>query len=809
MKRKLILSGLFLGFFCFTSFGQQLTPVKRDLQLLKSTPTLELQTPNLEQVRQEDEVNDRNGMLYRIGVFGYTEITTQNSGTWTTDADGNKVWQLHVKYEGAEALSFLFQTFKIYGGTTVDIFDNNGKRLHKTYTVADVLDHYQQNMALCFGDEMTMQITEPAGTQSSEILIDRVVYNYRSTGNPNAEKINESDACEVNVNCSPVGDSWQDEKRGVARIYVVDSQGAGWCSGNLVNNTSLNCKPYFLTALHCGVSTSASNSNQWRFYFRYESPNCNNPSSAGTLDDYYITGCVRMANSNDGGGDSGSDFLLVQLGSLANESTTITTLKSTNFNAYWSGWDANNTAVTGGAGIHHPAGDIKKISTFSGTTVSSAWNGNGLQSHWRLAWTANSNGYGVTEGGSSGSPLFNSAGRQIGTLTGGGSYCNQQSSPDYYGKLSYHWTSNGTPANEQLKTYLDPTNTGLMVLDGSSDPCTAVSAPPVANFVGNPTTVNTGGTVQFTDQSTNSPTSWSWSITPGSGWAYAGGTSASSQNPQVTFTVNGQYTVSLTATNSFGSDNETKTNYITVTSATNPCTATTTECDEFLQNITLNTINNTTACTNYTLYPGTTLTKGQQYTLTFMPQVGTSVGNFYTDDQFGAWIDYNGDLDFSDVGEQIALSTGSSSGFVNSFTFTVPTGAIVGSVKMRCRLHYSGTDVGEGTIDPCGTYTYGEVEDYTIALVASSTNGVDDMGIFEAVTAYPNPASQDLSVDLSSVSGTDVTVELLDISGKLIAAQPQVQGNIAHFDLSRVAQGTYQVRLTSAGTQRMLRVVKL
>ena len=74
--------------------------------------------------------------------------------------------------------------------------------------------------------------------------------------------------------------------------------------------------------------------------------------------------------------------------------------------------------------MHHPSGDIKKISTYSSNLNTSGWNGNGVQSHWRVYWTSNSNGHGVTEGGSSGSPIFRANGRIMGTLTGGGSYCN-------------------------------------------------------------------------------------------------------------------------------------------------------------------------------------------------------------------------------------------------------------------------------------------------------------------------------------------------------------------------------------------------
>jgi Zn-dependent metalloprotease len=84
-------------------------------------------------------------------------------------------------------------------------------------------------------------------------------------------------------------------------------------------------------------------------------------------------------------------------------------------------------------------------------------------------------------------------------------------------------------------------------------------APPVANFSGNPTTVLVGSNVAFTDLSTNAPTSWSWTFT--------GGTPSTStaKNPTITYNTLGTYTVSLTATNSFGSDSETKTGYITVT----------------------------------------------------------------------------------------------------------------------------------------------------------------------------------------------------------------------------------------------------
>jgi hypothetical protein len=457
--------------------AQRKTLISKPFDNIKTIPSMSLETPDLTQIMLEDDEREKNGELYRIGRSIPSNINPIFSGEWKINNDGSRTWNLRVKATGAEALSFLFSKFELYGQTTFEIRNTDGYIVHKPMTAEDVMSHKMQNAALCFGDDLVLILNEPANTQASDISIDRVIYNYRSTGNPNATKINESDPCEVNINCSPVGDSWQDEKDGVARIYIVEGNSAGWCTGSLINNTAQDCKPYFLTALHCGVNTSANNMNNWRFYFRYESPNCNNPNSAGSLDDHYVTGCLRIADSDDGGGNSGSDFLLVKLGNNNNETSVVNTLKSSSFSGYWNGWKAATSSTQGGAGIHHPAGDIKKISTFNGTTQSTSW-GSAGGSHWQMSWSSNSNGHGVTEGGSSGSPLFNNSGLIVGTLTGGSSFCNNPTSPDLYGKMSYHWTSNGTANNERLKPWLDPTNSNVTTLIGSYDPCSGTGPGP-------------------------------------------------------------------------------------------------------------------------------------------------------------------------------------------------------------------------------------------------------------------------------------------------------------------------------------------
>jgi len=81
--------------------------------------------------------------------------------------------------------------------------------------------------------------------------------------------------------------------------------------------------------------------------------------------------------------------------------------------------------------------------------------------------------------------------------------------------------------------------------------------PPVANFSGNPTSGTAPLNVAFTDQSTNSPTSWSWN--------FGDSSTSTAQNPSHSYAA-GTYTVSLRATNAYGYDDEVKTNYITATS---------------------------------------------------------------------------------------------------------------------------------------------------------------------------------------------------------------------------------------------------
>lgn len=97
-----------------------------------------------------------------------------------------------------------------------------------------------------------------------------------------------------------------------------------------------------------------------------------------------------------------------------------------------------------------------------------------------------------------------------------------------------------------------------------------VGAAPVADFSAASTNACEGTSIVFTDNSTNTPTGWTWSVSPSTGVTFVNGTSASSQNPEISFANDGAYDVTLTASNGLGSDVETKTSYISIDPAVTP-----------------------------------------------------------------------------------------------------------------------------------------------------------------------------------------------------------------------------------------------
>ena len=205
---------------------------------------------------------------------------------------------------------------------------------------------------------------------------------------------------------------------------ILTSGGSRICTGSLVNNASQDLTPYFLTANHC-----LGGNNSWIFMFNYESPSCSNQNGPTNMT---LSGSSLLANS------SSSDVALL----LLNESPP------ENYNVHFAGWDVSGNTPSIPVGIHHPSGDIKKIS-FDYDNASNSGN----------YWDVDSWDDGTTEPGSSGSPLFDGqTHRIIGQLYGGVASCTNFGY-DTYGKTSVSW-------NLGLSEYLDPNNLGLNFIDG-------------------------------------------------------------------------------------------------------------------------------------------------------------------------------------------------------------------------------------------------------------------------------------------------------------------------------------------------------
>jgi PKD repeat protein len=291
---------------------------------------------------------------------------------------------------------------------------------------------------------------------------------------------------------------------------------------------------------------------------------------------------------------------------------------------------------------------------------------------------------------------------------------------------TYHGTTGPgtvTASNASGALTFNFTSDVSVLADGwsASISCYSTTVPPVANFSASSTTPPISSTVNFTDLSDGFPTAWSWSFNP-STITYTNGTSSISQNPQVIFNELGLYDVTLTATNAYGSDGETKFDYINVINCTYCPAGSGNGSEEWIANVTFNTINNSSSAgTGYTDYSGicTTVTPGVTY------PVSVSCGSIGSwTEHIWVFIDWNQNCDFLDAGESTDLGQITGPGVLTG-NITVPLGAVSGSTRLRAMLKFSSDPT------PCElNYSYGETEDYCIT-VPSQTLYIDVTAFLE------------------------------------------------------------------------------
>ncbi len=220
----------------------------------------EFPKPDLDKIAIEDGENEKNGTPYRYAVSIPVNFNIENSGTWTNLPDGSRIWRLKLKSSNALALGVYYDDFWLPPKGKLYLYDEAQTQVIGAFT--EFNNHHTGLFAteLIQGETVTLEYFEPCHSERSEesnldepdkaiISISEIAYAYRGI-NFYLKNI-KSDTCEVNINCSPEGDNWQDEKRGVARISIKIGSNYFLCSGSLINNVYQDCSPYFLTADHC------------------------------------------------------------------------------------------------------------------------------------------------------------------------------------------------------------------------------------------------------------------------------------------------------------------------------------------------------------------------------------------------------------------------------------------------------------------------------------------------------------------------------------------------------------------------------
>lgn len=458
------------------------------------------------------------------------------SGTWNRVAAGHFVWRVLLEVPSAKALNVYFTNFNLNIKEQLFIYSDNMKRILGAFTAQNNGDYF--TTGLIAGSRIIVEL-------NTSKKIDRLPFRFYQLGVVLQQERGFGDAgsCEVPVNCNE-GLEWQHQKRGVARILVKQSSSLFWCTGSLVNNTRNDGKPYFLTANHCGQGSSADDYSQWVFDFDYESPDCSRP--VNEPDNITFTGAQLVANGITPR-TTNSDFKLL----LLNEEVP------DEYHLFFNGWDRSGDVPQHGVVIHHPSGDIKYVSTYTNPAVSSFYYGaeNSAGSFWKVYWSETENGYGVTEGGSSGSPLFNQDRLIVGALTGGNASCSQNTEPDYFGKFSESWSNNGLTDADRLKPWLDPDNTGVTKLEGYFKGSNII----VADFNSNSTKIIKGNYVEFNNLSEGNITNYRWEFEGG-----APSFSSEKEPGLVYYEKPGTYGVKLVASSVENADSLIRTDYITV-----------------------------------------------------------------------------------------------------------------------------------------------------------------------------------------------------------------------------------------------------
>ena len=377
----------------------------------------------------EEDANRQPGNPERYAYGFDVDINLFEQGHVEQLDNGDKVWRLRIGSDNAIGMKLYFNQFYLPQGSTLAVYTD--------YMVDELYDssinHEDQEFShrLLQGDVITIEYFEPANTIENALLnISTVYHAYKDILGfyPSDQERN----CGVNVACD--NGEFEDQ---INSVIFLDMNGY-ICSAALINNTSFDLTPYVLTAYHCVDPETPGEHNWFSFYFKHQSSSYSGSNGSYS---YSRTGSTLRSSYYY------SDFALLEMDYTP----------AASFNGYYAGWNRSSSPPQLSAGIHHPGGDPKKINYDNDNAFSDGWYTS--NTHWRLNWDE-----GGTEGGSSGSPLFDDEKLIVGQLHGGSGECG--SGTDYYGKMNTSWTGGGT-SSTRLSDWLDPSGTGYVSVTGT------------------------------------------------------------------------------------------------------------------------------------------------------------------------------------------------------------------------------------------------------------------------------------------------------------------------------------------------------
>ena len=689
-------------------------------------PTEAIPAPNIKKLLTEDAVSATDKSISPRFADAYpVSFSLNNSGVWTNLANGDKIWRLRISIKKANSIGLNFNQFNLPDGAKLFVYDQSKDQIRGAYTSKNNKTNGRFAINPLVGKSCIIEYYEPANVAGQgEIQISSIARGYTKPSFLYKD-FGSSGSCNVDVNCG-VADNWQDEKKGVAMILL--DNGTRWCTGSLINNTAQDCRPLFLSAFHC----LTADVSDWIFMFNYESPYCNGPD--GTTNQT-VQGCTLLSSDED------SDFALLEL----------TENPSDSYDVYFNGWDRNLALTDASSCIHHPDGDVKKIS-FDYDSLSHR-NNDPNDFYWAVTdWNI-----GTTEGGSSGSPLFDfNTQRIIGQLLGGNAACsnNESVGSDFYGKLGISWDQNTSSDSTNLMTWLDPLGNNTQFLDGSATPCLSnltnnVSLLQIEDPSGKYCEIETI-TPSILIKNNGSVTLNSLIIT----YAMQGqpfttfqwtGIILTGETQTITLDIialpegENNFIVNLLSPN--GAVDQNITDNMKVSAFENAdfsvdcyCTPSASTVDEWIQSISIgdftNNSGNNGGYGNYSVIP-LTLAQGQSYSTTLEPGYSVLVFPEY----WKIWIDFNTD----------GVYTESEVVFDSQLTFfgtitgnlIIPVNAPAVTTFMRVSMQYN------QAASSCPIGQFGEVEDYAVTIEQNNPVGIKmnvDVLLQGALINSPDPA---------------------------------------------------------------------